>query len=240
METTRSVVLLHGMFGKAGNWQDCAALLSREWRIFTPELPVFDMPPETSVVEGLAAHVAKLLDEWGVDQAAIGGNSLGGHVALQLALKNPERISGLVLTGSSGLFERGFTHNVPHHPTRDWLREKMREVFYDETQITEALLDEVGRRVLDRRRALQLLRVAKSAKRDNLRQLLPAITCPVLLAWGDSDHITPPSVAEDFKKLLPNAELCFIARCGHAAMMERPDEFSRIAGDFLRNLWRQA
>lgn len=240
MEATHSVVLLHGMFGKAGNWQDCAAFLSREWRIFTPELPVFDMPPGTSVVDGLATHVGKLLDAWGVDKAAIGGNSLGGHVALQLALKNPERISGLVLTGSSGLFERGFDHNVPHHPTRDWLRRKMREVFYDETHITEALLDEVGQRVLDRRRALQLLRVAKSAKRDNLRQFLPAITCPVLLAWGDSDHITPPSVAEDFKKLLPNAELCFVARCGHAAMMERPDEFSRIAGDFLRKLWQQA
>ena len=116
------------------------------------------------------------------------------------------------------------------------LGEKMREVFYDGKFITDDLLDEVGETIHDRRRVLRLLQVAKSAKRDNLRGILPRITCPVLLAWGEADQITPPAVAEEFHRHLPDAELCFIPRCGHAAMMERPDEFCRITGDFLRKL----
>ena len=155
MESTPSVVLLHGMFGKAGNWKSCADQLSPEWEVFTPELPVFDVPPHQPVVDGLVSHVGRLLDEWRIRKAVLGGNSLGGHVALQFSLRHPERIAGLVLTGSSGLFERGFDRSVPHRPTHDWLREKMREVFHDEKFITKDLLEEVGGTVRDRRRVMQ-------------------------------------------------------------------------------------
>jgi pimeloyl-ACP methyl ester carboxylesterase len=233
-----SVVLLHGMFGKAGNWRSCADHLSRGgWRVFTPELPIFETPARQTVVEGLVDHVSRLLDEWAVEKAVLGGNSLGGHVALQMALRDPWRIEGLVLTGSSGLFERGFERHIPRHPSREWLRAKIREVFYDGKHVTEALLDEVSATVLDSRRARQILRVAKSAKRDNLREMLHRITCPVLLAWGAEDRITPPTTALEFGENLPDAELHYIPQCGHAAMLERPDEFNRLVMGFLRERW---
>jgi pimeloyl-ACP methyl ester carboxylesterase len=239
-ETTRSVVLLHGMFGGTGNWQPCAGYLARDWPVFVPDLPVFDMPSRQSVVEGLVDHVSRLLDERGIEKAVLGGNSLGGHVALQMALRDPRRIEALVLTGSSGLFERGFERHVPHHPSRDWLREKIRNVFYDDKHVTEAVLDEVSATVLNPRRARQILRVAKSAKRDNLRDMLHRIQCPVLLAWGADDHITPPAAAIEFKELLPEAELRFIPNCGHAPMMERPEEFYQIVRGFLLKRWSPA
>lgn len=232
-----SVVLLHGMFGNAGNWRSCADHLSREWPVFTPELPVFDTPARQTVVEGLVDHVNRLLDEWEVEKVILGGNSLGGHVALQMALRDPRRIEGLVLTGSSGLFERGFERHIPRHPSRDWLRAKIREVFFDGKHVTESLLDEVSATVLDSRRARQILRVARSAKRDNLREMLHHIACPVLLAWGEEDRITPPATALEFKENLQDADLHFIPQCGHAAMMERPDEFNHLVAEFLRNRW---
>ena len=236
----RSVLLLHGMFGKASNWRPCAEELSRrQYRVYMPELPVFNMPAHETGIDGLGEHVRRFLDQEGIDRAVIAGNSLGGHIALQMALRYPDRVMALILTGSSGLFERGFERSVPRRPSRDWLRTKVREVFYDETHVTEDLLDEVSDTICDPRRALKILRVAKSAKHDNLRHVLHRITCPVLLAWGADDNITPPTVAKEFKECLPHAELNFIPRCGHAPMMERPHEFNQIVEQFLQRLFGQ-
>lgn len=231
------VLLLHGMFGKAGHWQLCADHLAGRWPVLVPELPVFDMPSHETGVEGLGIFVKKMMDERDIQRVVIGGNSLGGHIALHMALRWPERVAALILTGSSGLFERSFERSIiPRRPTREWLRTKIREVFFDESHVTDALIDEVSDTILDPRRALKILRVAKSAKHDNLRDVLHRITCPTLLAWGADDNITPPSVAREFKECLPNAELRFIRDCGHTPMMERPQEFNRIVERFLQRL----
>ena len=227
------VVLLHGMFGSASGWGACLEHLAHRWKVMAPELPVFELPRDRSCVEGIGEYVKGMLDHHHVHRAVLGGNSLGGHIALHLALRFPERISGLVLAGSSGLFERGFERNVPRRPSREWLRAKIRDVFYDEGHVTESLVDEVSETLACPRRAIKILRVAKSAKRDNLRDVLHQIRCPVLLAWGADDNITPPTVAHEFRECLPSAELHFIPRCGHAPMMERPHEFNAIVERFL-------
>ena len=232
-----AVVLLHGMFGNAENWRPCAERLSPQWRVLVPELPVLDLPPSETSVEGLGEHVSHLLDRGGIDRAVIAGNSLGGHVALQLALRYPWRVTALILTGSSGLFERGFAGSVSRRPTRDWLRAKVRDVFYDEAHVTEALLDEVSKTIFNPGMLLQILRVAKSAKHGNLRNELHRIACPVLLAWGEDDKITTPSVAHEFEEILPDTELKFIPRCGHAPMVERPHEFINIVEQFLDRIF---
>ncbi|MBI5393895.1 MAG: alpha/beta fold hydrolase [Verrucomicrobia bacterium] len=230
----RTALLLHGMFGKAVHWASCADhLTERLWKVMVPDLPVFDMPRHETGIEGLARRATELMDHEGIQRAVIGGNSLGGHIALQMALRYPQRVAALILTGSSGLFERSFQNRVPRRPSRDWLRAKAREVFYDEAHVTESLLNEIKDTVCDPRRALNIIRIAKSAKHDNLRHVLHQIRCPVLLAWGEDDNITPPSVAHEFKECLPDAELHFIPRCGHAPMMERPHEFNQIVERFL-------
>lgn len=227
------VVLLHGMFGNAVGWRACLEHLAHRWKVIAPDLPVFDLPADQSCVEGIGEYVKEILDRHHVHRVVLGGNSLGGHIALHLALRFPERISALVLAGSSGLFERGFERNVPRRPSREWLRTKIREVFYDEGHVTESLVDEVSETLSCPRRAIKILRVAKSAKRDNLRNVLHQIRCPVLLAWGADDNITPPAVAHEFRECLPSAELHFISHCGHAPMMERPHEFNTLVERFL-------
>lgn len=234
----RAAVLLHGMFGKGVHWAACAEhLTGRLWKVLVPDLPVFDMPRHETGIESLAERAKALMDREGIQRPVIGGNSLGGHIALQMALRYPQRVGALILTGSSGLFERSFENRVPRRPTRDWLRAKAREVFYDEAHVTESLLNELKDTICDPRRALNIIRIAKSAKHDNLRHVLHQIRCPVLLVWGEDDNITPPSVAHEFKECLPDAELHFIPRCGHAPMMERPHEFNRIVESFLERVF---
>jgi pimeloyl-ACP methyl ester carboxylesterase len=125
---------------------------------------------------------------------------------------------------------------APRRPNRDWLRAKIGEVFYDDAHVTDALIDEVMQIITTPRLARQLLSLAKSAKHDNLRTELAGVRCRTLLVWGADDAITPLDVAEEFRACLPDASVALIARCGHAPMIERPEEFTRVVARFLERL----
>ena len=81
---------------------------------------------------------------------------------------------------------------------------------------------------------LKLLGYAKSAIRHNMASEIPNIKTPTCLIWGANDKVTPPHVAEEFHKLLPNSNLYWIEKCGHAPMWEHPKQFSEIVLDFLK------
>ena len=229
-----TIILLHGMFGLPDMWDASLPSIPADWRVLAPEMPVFDGPPHHIGVNGLAKFVTETMDAAGIKSAVFGGNSLGGHVALQFTLDHPDRVAGLVLSGSSGLFERGIVSNVPRRPDREWVRERIREIFVDAVHVTEKRIDDVMLVLRDRKRAMNLLRVAKSAKRTHLGQVLHRIKCPVLLVWGADDFVTPPEVAREFKDYMPQSELHFIPECGHVPMIERPAEFGRLVNSFLR------
>jgi pimeloyl-ACP methyl ester carboxylesterase len=90
--------------------------------------------------------------------------------------------------------------------------------------------------VNSRIKAIKIIALAKSAIRNNLGKELNNINKPTLLVWGRNDTITPPFVGEEFKKLIPGSELHFIDKCGHAPMMEVPEEFNSILHKFLKKL----
>jgi len=228
-----SMVFLHGMFGAPENWQAAMDVLSPAWEVHAPQLPIFHAPDHRDPIEFIVQSARDYIVRAGIEQAVLVGNSLGGHVAVRLALMEPARIAGLVLSGSSGLFERGLEKNVPRRPTREWLRRKIGEVFFDPTLITEAMVDEIATVVRDRRSALQLVRLAQSAKRDNLSALLPQVFQQTLLLWGENDQITPLTTAWQFYELLPHSELRTIPRSGHAPMMEQPKLFNAALAAFV-------
>ena len=229
-----AVVLLHGLMGEMDHWEPSLEALSETCRAIAPSLPIFDPAlSETSVPE-LARHIARLLDAIDIPHAVVGGNSLGGHVAVELALRRPDRVSGLILTGSSGLFERGFTRNVPHTPTAEYVREKMQEIFYDPTLVTPEWVQAVARLVTTRSTALRVLQFARAARRHNVEAELSRISVPTLLVWGKEDRITPADVAERFHALIPDSELVYLTNCGHAPMLERPEAFTEIVDEWLR------
>jgi pimeloyl-ACP methyl ester carboxylesterase len=234
------LLLLHGMFGRSDDWRACATRLATHWRVIAPDLPVLDLPRDRTGVHSLVDHVETLLDRERVDHAVIAGNSLGGHVALALALRAPRRVAALILAGSSGLFKRGFENSVPRHPSREWVDQKIREVFFEARHVTQHLVDEVYETVSDARLIMKAVRMARSAKHEHLGDNLHRLCCPVLLVWGNEDRITPPATAHEFKHHIPHAELRFIPCCGHAPNIERPDALSQIVEQFLKQNFSHA
>jgi len=227
------VVLLHGLMGQMHHWDPTLDVLAEGARALAPMLPLFERSWTDLSIQALARWVVDFLDALDLGLAVVGGNSLGGHVALATALLAPERVAGLVLTGSSGLFERGFTRGVPHRPTAAYVRERMEEIFYDSSLVTPEWVDAVQTSVLEPATALRLLRVARAARRDNVEARLRDINVPTLLVWGREDRITPLAVAERFHDLIRGSELVVLNRCGHAPMLEHPEAFGAIVRAWL-------
>jgi 2-hydroxy-6-oxonona-2,4-dienedioate hydrolase len=235
------VVLLHSLMGSMHDWDPVLDILADGSRAIAPALPIFDPALTRVSVEGVAGWVLRFLDALGLEQVALAGNSLGGHVALVAALAAPERVSALILTGSSGLFERRFTRRVqgsitrgvPRRPSAGFIRGKMEEIFFDPALVTPEAVEAVRRSVLDPAIALRLIRMARAAKRDNLEPRLGAITAPSLLIWGREDRITPIDVAERFHARMPGSTLVELRHCGHAPMIEQPEAFGAITRAWL-------
>ena len=101
---------------------------------------------------------------------------------------------------------------------------------------TEELVNECFEITNNRLKVIKIIALAKSAIRNNLGEELNQIKQPTCLIWGNNDIITPPFVAKEFNKLIPNSELHFIDKCGHAPMMEVPVEFNKILSGFLTRL----
>jgi len=98
------------------------------------------------------------------------------------------------------------------------------------------LVDEVYAITSNRMNVVKIIALAKSAIRNNLGEEVSQIQQPTLLIWGNNDTVTPPFVGKEFQRLIPNAELHFIDKCGHAPMMEVPGEFNQILEKFLTKL----
>ena len=122
----------------------------------------------------------------------------------------------------------------PKRGDKEYIRNKTALTFYDPAMATDELVDEVFEITNNRLKAIKIIYLAKSAIRNNLGDKLHLINKPTCLIWGNNDTITPPFVGEEFKKLIPNSELHFIDKCGHAPMMEVPVEFNRILEIFLK------
>jgi 2-hydroxy-6-oxonona-2,4-dienedioate hydrolase len=234
------LVLLHGLFGALSNFKDLIEYFRHRYKVVVPMLPLFDLDILHTSVGGLAKHVHKFLETKGYENVHLLGNSLGGHVGLVHTLKHPERIKSLILTGSSGLFENGMGDTYPKRGDYEYIKKKTEITFYDPQTATKELVDEVFEITRNRLKVIKIIALAKSAIRNNLGEELNQIKQPTLLVWGHNDTITPPFVAREFHRLIPNSELHFIDKCGHAPMMEQPEEFNVILEKFLKKLGQPA
>jgi 2-hydroxy-6-oxonona-2,4-dienedioate hydrolase len=230
------LILLHGLFGALSNFTALIEFFRKDYKVIVPLLPLFDLDILHTSVGGLQKFVHRFIEARNYRNIHILGNSLGGHVGLVYVLKHPERIRSLILTGSSGLFENGMGDTYPKRGDYDYIRKKTELTFYDPATATKELVDEVYEIVNSRMKVIKIIALAKSAIRNNLGEELSQIKKPTLLVWGNNDTITPPFVGREFNKLIPNSELHFIDKCGHAPMMEVPDEFNRILHKFLTKL----
>lgn len=230
------LLLLHGLFGAMSNFSYLIDHFRLTHKVIVPILPLLELDLLHTSVGGLQKFVNKFIEQRNYNHIHLMGNSLGGHVALVHILKHPARIRSLILTGSSGLFENGMGDTYPKRGDKEYIRKKTQLTFYDPNLASDDLVNEVFEITNNRLKVIKIIALAKSAIRNNLGEELNQIKHPVCLIWGNNDTITPPFVAEEFKKLLPNSELHFIDKCGHAPMMEVPEEFNKILEGFLAKL----
>jgi len=226
------LILLHGLFGALSNFKDLFDYFKSKYRVIIPMLPLFELGLDTGV-GSLAKYVQRFIESREFDKVHLMGNSLGGHIGLIYTLAHKDKVKTLTLTGSSGLFENGMGETYPKRGDYEFIRKKTELTFYDPAIATKELVDEIYDIVNNRLKAIKIIALAKSAIRNNLSDELREITMPTCLIWGKNDTITPPMVAEEFKSLLPNSELHWIDKCGHAPMMEVPGEFNAILSEFL-------
>lgn len=228
------VMLLHGLFGALSNFSGIIDALGPSYRIMVPILPIYDLPIHQVSLDGLVRHVKDFVKFKSLSDFNILGNSLGGHVALLYALEEQEKLNSLCITGSSGLFESAMGSTFPKRGDYEFVKRKTEQTFYDPKVATKELVDEVFEITTNRLRAIRIIATAKSAIRHNLADKLYKIHIPTLIIWGRNDIVTPPFVGEKFHELIKGSELYFLDECGHAPMMEKPEQFNKILLDFLK------
>jgi pimeloyl-ACP methyl ester carboxylesterase len=228
------IIILHGLMGGLSNFDGVANYFPEKgYKVVIPELPIYTQSLLKTNVKAFARWVKDFITYKGFERVILLGNSLGGHIALYHTKMYPEKMLGLIITGSSGLYESAMGDSYPRRGDRDYIKKKAQEVFYDPAIATDEIIEEVYALANDRIKLIKTLTIAKSAIRHNMAKDLPKMHVPTGIIWGKNDAVTPPEVAVDFDKLLPNSTLYWIDKCGHAAMMEHPDEFNRLMEEWL-------
>lgn len=229
------IIVLHGLMGALSNFDGVLNYFSEKgYKVIIPELPIYKLPLLKTNVKNLSKFLKDFMAFKKIDKAILLGNSLGGHIGLYFTKLNQDNVVALVLAGSSGLYEKSMGDTFPKRGNYEYIKAKTEEVFYDPAIATKEVVDEIFASVNDRVRVIKTLAIAKSAIRHNMAKDLPSMHIPACIIWGKNDLVTPPEVAIDFQKLLPDADLYWIDKCGHAPMMEHPGEFNKILENWLK------
>ena len=225
----QALILLHGLLGTLSNFKHTIDFFSKKsYRVIMPMLPVYSSPLIRTGIRSISKSVIEFIQEIGLRDSILMGNSLGGHIALLLARDHPEYFKGMVIAGSSGLYESSMGASYPKRNNYEYITRKTQEVFYDPEIATKELIDEVYKVSSNRIKVLKTIAVAKTAVRHNMAKDLHSMKTPTCIIWGKQDIVTPPSVAEEFHSLLPDSDLFWVDKCGHVPMMEQPQEFNKI------------
>ena len=237
------VLYLHGM-GGAGKWEAFHMALGTSALTHAPQLPGWregQLPEGISSVQDYARLVVELLDVLELDRVTLAGHSIGGWIALQMAVQHPQRISSLILCDVMGL-------DVPLAPAPDL-------TCMDEDTFATAVFGKLGmiataqaygfgaewenvRKGPEFERQWKGRNLVADLIKDqpadaDLTGKLPGITAGALLVWGRLDGISPLAHGDALRAALPNSKMDVIDRCGHLPMAEKPETFNRLLRDFL-------
>ena len=230
------IIVLHGLMGGLSNFDAVTTFFSEKgYKVLIPELPIYSMSLLKTNVKSFAKYLHDFIEFKGLDEVILLGNSLGGHIGLYHTKLYPAKVKGLIITGSSGLYESAMGGGYTKRGDYEVIKKKAQEVFYDPEVATKEIVDEVYETVNDRNKLIKTLAIAKSAIRHNMAKDLPKMVLPVCIIWGKNDTVTPPEVAKEFNELLPDSDLFWIEKCGHAAMMEHPEQFNDILYSWLKD-----
>lgn len=245
------VVLIHGFGDNAFSWDGWARVLGARYHVLSLDLPGHGLTRASADFPAAPDAFADLVDRWaeatGIRRFAVVGNSMGGGVAWQLALRHPERVSRLILIDSAGW--PGETLKSPplafrlmrYKAGRDLIasidntpliRSGLRTNVVDKTVITDAFVARWAalQRAPGHRTILMSLRPGSMAASD---AALARIAVPTLIQWGAADPLIEVAAARKFHRAIAGSQLIVYPQVGHLPQIEIP---ARSAGDALRFL----
>ncbi|UCG33544.1 MAG: alpha/beta hydrolase, partial [Phycisphaerales bacterium] len=243
---------LPGLGTSVDFWQLNIPEIAEHFHVVAVDLPGFGKSSKPEVayeLSWIAERILAFMDAKGVERASIIGGSMGGHLGLLLALDHPGRVDKLVLMGSSGIWPRpGVLMDlalrtlwndaiVTDHVRRNWPG-IFKKMFKYQTPVTEGLfryqmaVRAVGDHFRSEGRACS--RALRSIFYNSCRDRLSDIHQPVLLIWGELDHVHPPEDAALFRERLPQSRLVVVPDAAHEVMVDQPDVFNHLVIRFLQ------
>jgi pimeloyl-ACP methyl ester carboxylesterase len=251
------LVFVHGLSGSWPNWLEQLPSFAAGHRVITLDLPGFGhspMPREPISISGYARMLDRLLDQLGVDAAAVVGNSMGGFIGAELAIAFPQRVERLVLVSAAGISThqlRGSKQAVP-------VLRRLERILMASGAWAASKSDTATRRARARDATLKVVvrhpdRLSAALAAEQLRgagkpgfmqgleavidyeirERLGEIACPTLIVWGERDLLINVRDADVFAELIPDSRKIVFEDTGHMAMLERPTEFNRLLEEFL-------
>ena len=152
-----AIVVLHGLMGALSNFEATFNHFSNNgYQVLIPELPLYSLSLIKTNVKNMAKFLKEFMEFKKLENAIIVGNSLGGHIGLYFTKHYPEKVRALVLTGSSGLYEKAMGDSFPKRGNYEYIEEKTRNVFYDPKIATKELVDDVFKIVNVRNAVIRL------------------------------------------------------------------------------------
>lgn len=229
------LIYLHGASG--ASWLPFLQKLTAKYDVIAPEHPGFgesDTPGWLDNIHDLAYFYLDLFAELKLDRVHLVGNSLGGYIAAEIAVRNTQRLASLTLSGSAGLFVDGVAQMDSFLVTDE---ARLRAFFYDpkraEPMIARVLDPKIEEMALKNQALVAKLVWQPRSHDPHLAKWLHRIDVPTLLIWGDHDRMFPLEHAQAFAKAIPGAKLVVIPKCGHVPQIEKPDEFVAALEDFF-------
>jgi pimeloyl-ACP methyl ester carboxylesterase len=244
------VLLIHAFPLAASMWEAQFKALPSGWRLIAPDLRGFggstmDQEPEPPSIDDYADDVIALLGELDVPQAAIGGCSMGGYVTFAVLRKSPQLARAVLLvdtragadTPEGRANRRAMLAVVDREGAAGVVREMLPKLLGKTTHQERSDVESNVRRLI-KQQAPAAIRgaVLRMMERPESYETLEAVKVPVLIVVGEEDTLTPPADSQKMADLLAQAELAVIARAGHLASLEQPDEFNRAFAGFLSRL----
>jgi pimeloyl-ACP methyl ester carboxylesterase len=255
------VLLIHGLGGAKSSFLYTAAILSRRYRVHALDLPGFgsSSKPATAPYNArwFADTVRETMDALGIERAHIAGNSLGGRVAIELALRHPHRVRGLALLCPAVAFVKRSYHPLvrmlrpevallPHQFTRGMLEEQFWSLFADRDNIDPSLADTAvdefrstyaspGARVAFLAAARNIY-LDEPFGRDGFYPRLAGLAAPALFVWGAHDRVIPPAFRHHVAGWLPGVEQILLDDCGHVPQVERPEHVTELVQRFFASV----
>src|SRR5438552_1837315 len=243
----RALILLHGLTATHANWELTIPAFADRWRVIAPDLPGHGRsakPDAPYTVDFYAGVIRSLGRELGVPEAVVIGNSLGGQIALELAVSYPQWTRALVLAAPAGGFGasvKALRWAVGAAARPEVLRVALPWAFercvYDPSLPVCALRRRILTELLADEDYPSFARAVARSLRGSLaasRQPLEDVRQPTLLVWGRDDRMVALAGSRRLMRAVPHARLAVLDRCGHLPMLEQAERFNRVVEEFLR------